>query len=255
MNRSITNAPEDVMKRLRGGAATARSVRCQGRLTPNLGSGSRYEPRGADAYAVLDAVRRSGPSSIIRATSVQMSAAMIGMAAKLVDVSGSGVGGPPMTARYIAAIDQGTTSSRCMIFDARRPGRGAGGTGASTDLSSAGLGRARRAGDLGQCRGGRGGGDGLAQHRSRRSGGGGHHQPARDDAVVGQGDRRADRQRRGVAGHPHGGSDPRSRLGTAAWTASARSAACRWRPISPGRRSAGCWTIRRARGSGRSAAS
>ncbi len=40
------------------------------------------------------------------------------------------------------------------------------------------------------------GGDGQAGDRAARPGGGGDHQPARDDAAVGQGERRADRQRR-----------------------------------------------------------
>ena len=57
-----------------------------------------------------------------------------------------------MSRRYIAAIDQGTTSSRCMVFDARRRHRRRGPEGAPPDLPAAGLGGARRPGDLDQCR-------------------------------------------------------------------------------------------------------
>jgi hypothetical protein len=82
-----------------------------------------------------------------------------------------------------------------------------------------------------------------------------HHQPARDDAGLGTGDRHADLQRRGLAGHPDrpdlrrlgalaGGTDRyRDRVGLPIATYFAAP------------RCAGSWTRSTAPGSGPSAAS
>ncbi len=94
-------------------------------------------------------------------------------------------------AKYAAALDQGTTSTRCMIFDhggevvSRRP------EGARADLPEAGLGRARPEGDLGAHAGGHGRGARRRRRDRRRHLGPGHHQPARDDRRLGQEHRRA----------------------------------------------------------------
>ena len=107
-------------------------------------------------------------------------------------------------AKYAAALDQGTTSTRCMVFDHARQRRGGAAAGARADLSRARLGRARPAGDLGSAprRSSRGAlgeaGASARRHRRRR-----HHQPARDDGGVGPQHRPAGPQRDRLAGHPH----------------------------------------------------
>ena len=109
-----------------------------------------------------------------------------------------------MADRFVLALDQGTTSSRALVFDhegarARRcPG------GIPPDLPAAGLGRARPGGDLvvaigRAARRARQGGHRRARPRRDR-----HHQPARDDAAVGARDRQAARQRDRLAGPAHG---------------------------------------------------
>ena len=102
--------------------------------------------------------------------------------------------------RYVLALDQGTTSSRAIVFDRGGPRGGHGAAGVSADLSAA---RARRARP-----GGRSGGrssqtarDAMAQagamaarHRRDR-----RHQPARDDRALGPRDRTSGRQRHRLA--------------------------------------------------------
>ena len=89
-------------------------------------------------------------------------------------------------AKYAAALDQGTTSTRCMIFDhggqrgQRRP------EGARADLSEARAGssttrrRSGRAPRRWSTRRWQEAGAGAERHRRR-----GHHQPARDDCSSG----------------------------------------------------------------------
>ncbi len=126
---------------------------------------------------------------------------------------------------YVGAIDQGTTSSRFIVFDrqgaivavAQREHR--------ADLSEARLGRARRGGDLAQHRGRDRRGAGARRRRGLRARGRRHHQSARDDgvwdrntgaplhnALVWQ-DTRIDRARRGVRARRRPGPLPRARTG------------------------------------------
>ena len=66
--------------------------------------------------------------------------------------------GDPMT--YLLALDQGTSSSRSIVFDARGPHRRDGAARVPPDLPAARLGRARSAGDLGHAARHRAGGAG-----------------------------------------------------------------------------------------------
>ena len=151
-----------------------------------------------------------------------------------------------MSEKFVAAIDQGTTSTRCMVFNHE-------GRVVSVDqreheqiFPQGGLGRAQRDRDLGEHQGSRGGR--ARQGRPDREGHrrGRHHQPARDRRWSGTGppasrsttpssgrtpaptDRRRarrSRRRRGpvqgqgrpAAGHlllrPQGQVDPRQRRG------------------------------------------
>ena len=145
-------------------------------------------------------------------------------------------------AKYVAAIDQGTTSTRCMVFDHS-------GQVVSVDqkeheqiFPQAGWvehspteiwERTQEVVD-GRAREGR-----PDDRRPRR---GRHHQPARDDGRVGQEDRQAGPQRDRVAGHPHRPHLRRARRVTAARTGSGRRSACRSRPTSRARRSGGSST-------------
>ena len=108
-----------------------------------------------------------------------------------------------MSEQYVAAIDQGTTSTRCMIFN--RDGRVVNVDQKEHEQIFPRAGwvehnateiwnntREVVAGALGEGRPQRRG------HRRRR-----HHQPARDGAGVGQDHRRAGVQRDRLAGHPH----------------------------------------------------
>ena len=52
---------------------------------------------------------------------------------------------------YVLALDQGTTSSRAIVFDRDGAVRALGAAGVPADLPAAGLGRARRRGDLGDA--------------------------------------------------------------------------------------------------------
>ena len=106
----------------------------------------------------------------------------------------------------VAAIDQGTTSSRCILFDRSGSIRATPSTRARPDHAAARLGRARPRRDP------RSGPDvpaGVAQcHRRGRAVArrGRDQQPARDDRGVGSPDRPAGRARHRVAGHPDRGS-------------------------------------------------
>ncbi len=106
---------------------------------------------------------------------------------------------------YILALDQGTTSSRAIVFDHDAAIVAVGQTRVQTDLPAAGLGRTRPERDLGDAdrggdRGARAGAPPAAGHRRHR-----HHQPARDDGRVGSRDRRTRLQRHRLAGPPDGG--------------------------------------------------
>ena len=147
-------------------------------------------------------------------------------------------------AKYVAAIDQGTTSTRCMIFDH-------GGKVVSVDQKEheqiypeAGLGRARREGDLGAHPGGRRRGAAVGRRERRATSPRVGITNQRETALVlGPDDRRAG------ATTPSSGRTP----ARTAWSTSstprrrpgplpgARSG-CRSRPTSPARRSAGSST-------------
>ena len=107
-------------------------------------------------------------------------------------------------ANYIGAIDQGTTSTRFIVFDHSRPDRLRRAKGTRADLSAARLGGARRQRDLAAhprsdrrgARAARTGGERPGRHR--------HHQPARNHRRLGPPHRRAGLQRARLAGHPHG---------------------------------------------------
>ena len=91
----------------------------------------------------------------------------------------------------ILAIDQGTTGTTCIVFDERGGHRGPRVPRVRAALPAAGLGRARRGGDLGRhARGGRGGAR-RGGHRATRPRRDRHHQPARDGRGVGPSQRRA----------------------------------------------------------------
>ena len=101
---------------------------------------------------------------------------------------------------YVASIDQGTSSSRCLLFDER--GRIVSVAPRHRPSPPAGLGGARPRGDPRQRPRGGGGlpGEGGPQaHRPRRPG---HRQPARDHHGLGPPQRPADLQRDQLAGHP-----------------------------------------------------
>ena len=107
---------------------------------------------------------------------------------------------------HLIAIDQGTTSTRAIVFDAElAPGRQRA-AGAAPDLSGAGLGRARSGGDLGE----RASRPCARRWRRRASprkdvAGDRHHQPARDHDRLGPRHRQADPQRHRLAGPAHRG--------------------------------------------------
>ena len=104
-------------------------------------------------------------------------------------------------AKYVGALDQGTTSTRFMIFDHAGGVVGDRSDGARADLSEAGLGRARPDGDLVALQGRHPRRSGQGGHHRRRSRRRRHHEPARDDGRLGQGDGQAGLQRDRLAGH------------------------------------------------------
>ena len=145
-------------------------------------------------------------------------------------------------AKYVAAIDQGTTSTRCMVFDHS-------GQVVSVDqkeheqiFPQPGWVEHYADGDLGTHAGGRQGRPEQGRPDDRRPGCGRHHQPARDDGGVGSQDRHPRPQRDRLAGHAHRPHLRRAGRATAARTGSGRRSACRWRPTSRARRSSGSST-------------
>ena len=106
--------------------------------------------------------------------------------------------------KYVAAIDQGTTSTRCMVFDHS-------GQVVSVDqkeheqiFPQPGWVEHDADGDLGaHAGGGRRARSRTAGATRRRPRGGRRHQPARDHGRLGQDHRRAGPQRDRVAGHAH----------------------------------------------------
>ena len=145
-------------------------------------------------------------------------------------------------AKYAAAIDQGTTSTRCMVFDHGgnvvsvaqkeheqiypKPGW------VEHDATEIWA-RTQEVVDEAMRDGRRE----RRRHRRRR-----HHQPARDDGGVGP-RRPASRSTTRSSGRTRAPtSSSTSTRATAARTASRRRSACRWRRTSPARRSAGSST-------------
>jgi len=106
-----------------------------------------------------------------------------------------------MTARYILAVDQGTTSTRSILSTSRR-GWSPSASSSIISTTPTGLGRARRVGDLAQPVPADPGDaarrrDRAGQPRRRR-----HRQPARDDGRLGPPYRKAGAPGDCVAGHP-----------------------------------------------------
>ena len=106
----------------------------------------------------------------------------------------------------ILAIDQGTTGTTCLVFDAEGRIAGARLLGVRAALPAAGLGRARRGGDLGGDAAGRARGDRRRRDRGGRAGRDRDHQPARDRRRLGPGERRAAPPGAGLAGPAHRGA-------------------------------------------------
>ena len=148
-----------------------------------------------------------------------------------------------MSEQYVAAIDQGTASSRCMVFDRSARIVSVAQKEHRADLPAPGLGRARPRGDLAQRRGGRAGRARQRAAAAVRPRGAGHRQPARVDASSGT-------ARRGAPVHNAiNWQDTRTDHARAAsWpatparTASASAAGCRWPPTSRAPSCAGCST-------------
>ena len=111
---------------------------------------------------------------------------------------------------YILALDQGTTSSRALVFDHAGTVRAVAQQEFRQIFPQPGLGRARRDRDLGDPVGrpARSAGQGRDRHRRHR--GDRHHQPARDHGAVGSRDRAPARPRDRLAGPPHGAASATS---------------------------------------------
>ena len=162
---------------------------------------------------------------------------------------------PMGAARFILALDAGTTSSRSLIFDDAGPRRRPGAARIHAILSATRLGRTRRAGDLGHAA--RHHGRRVARRRAHgaRHRRGRHHQPARNHRVVGARDRHARGTRHRLAGPAHRRSlrSP-ARRGTRKRRSPRAPACCSIRifrrPNSPG-----CSIMSKARAHARSAAS
>ena len=151
-----------------------------------------------------------------------------------------------MADKYILAIDQGTTSSRSIIFNHEGRIVSVGPEGTRADLPAGRLGRAQRSDrGLGRRSRGRRRGAGQGEPEQGQHPGGRHHQPARDHPGVEQEDRPAGLQRDCVAGHPH----RQDRRGTGRrrgpGQVQGEASACRWPPTSPVPRSSGSWTTSR----------
>ena len=104
---------------------------------------------------------------------------------------------------HVLALDQGTTSSRSILFDARGDVVAVAQREFTQHFPRSGLGRARRGGDLVDAgRDDRRGARARApDRRGRRRDR--HHQSARDHRPVGSSDRPASRTRPRLAGSPH----------------------------------------------------
>ena len=109
---------------------------------------------------------------------------------------------------FVLAIDQGTTSSRAIVFDGAMKIVASGQKEFTQHYPGVRMGRARSRRDLAERRLDlpRGAEDGRA--RRCRDRGDRHHQPARDRRHLGQGDRQADPQRDRLAGPAHRGALP-----------------------------------------------
>ena len=107
------------------------------------------------------------------------------------------------SAPMILAIDQGTTGTTCLVFDARGADRRPRLLGVRAALPAARLGRARRRRDLGGDAAGRRRGDRRRRHRGRRARRDRDRQPARDRRRLGPGERRAAAPGAGLAGPAH----------------------------------------------------
>ena len=132
------------------GAGAPRSAswfpsRCQSPRPSRIGEGSSW---GRLASSVArNGCSRESRAATSWATSSRQAAQSLGSSAR-----SPGEREVAVKERYVAAIDQGTASSRCLIFDAppascRWPRR------STSDLSPPGLGGARSRGDLAQRRG------------------------------------------------------------------------------------------------------
>ena len=152
--------------------------------------------------------------------------------------------------RYIAAIDQGTTSTRCIIFDQPRRHRRARAAGTPSAHPAPGLGRARSGRNLAPTRSPwlapRWPGPGSRRRPRRRR----PQQPARDDRAVGPPHRPPARQRDRMDGYAHrrAGAPLCGRRRPGPVPRAHRPAARR--PISPGSSSPGCSMRCPARGGG-----
>ncbi len=104
---------------------------------------------------------------------------------------------------YILALDQGTTSSRAILFDHEGTIRGVGPTRVRPDLSPGRVGGARSRRDLDVPDRGRRGGSGRRVASPARPRGHRYHEPAGDDPGVGPRHRRAGDERHRVAGSAH----------------------------------------------------
>ena len=144
--------------------------------------------------------------------------------------------------KFVLALDQGTTSSRAIVFDRIGQGGRLGAAGVPADLSGPGPRRARSGSDLVHAAADREGGDRARRHQRARPRRDRRHQPARDDGVVGEGHGQADRQRDRVA-EPRHRADLRSAEGRRARSRrSARRPAWWSTRISPAPRSSTCST-------------
>ena len=145
---------------------------------------------------------------------------------------------PPL----ILAIDQGTTSTRAILFRPDTSIAGVGAAGVRAALPGLRLGRARPRGPL--AHDGRDLPDGAAGSRSsglrrRRHR---HHQPARDHGGVGPRHRRGGASRHRLAGPAHGRPLRSAEGGRARARGDAQGPASSSTPISPAPRSPGSWT-------------
>ena len=154
-----------------------------------------------------------------------------------------------MSEQFVAAIDQGTTSTRCMIFN--RDGRVVAVDQKEHEqiFPKAGWVEHNAKEIWDNTREVTAGALAKADLQPLRHRGGRDHQPARDGAGLGQEHRRAGLQRDRLAGHPHRRRSPSGSATSAAVPSATRTrSACRSPPTSPGRRSSGSSTTSRAPG-------